>query len=104
LPSLEKLNNQFADKPFRIVLIDVGEAPQTVRSFVMRGKFTFPVLLDTDGKVSEKYHVLGHPVKFLLDKKGNLVLTAMGYRDWDSAEWIASFKRLLQKPGISAGK
>ena len=70
----------------------------------MRGKYTFPVLLDTDGKVSEMYHVLGHPMKFLLDKKGNLVFTAMGYRDWDSAEWIASFKRILLESDKSAGK
>ena len=99
MPFLEKLNNQFAEKPFRVVMIDVGESAETVRRFIAHYNYTFPVLLDTQGKVSEQYNVFGHPVKFLVDKEGNLVFTAMGYRDWDSADWVASLDNYLKRPG-----
>jgi|GEM_PF-3463596 len=78
-------------------MIDVGESYGTVRRFISRYKYTFPVLMDVHGKVSEKYNVYGHPVKFLVDKKGNLVFTAMGYRNWDSDDWVASLDAFLKK-------
>lgn len=78
-------------------MIDVGESAETVRRFISRYKYTFPVLLDTKGKVSEKYKVYGHPVKFLINKKGNLVFTAMGYRNWDADDWLASLNAFLNK-------
>jgi peroxiredoxin len=104
LPFLEKLKNRFADQPFRVVMIDVGEPADTVRRFISHYNYTFPVLLDTRGKVSAQYNVLGHPVKFLVDKKGNLVFTAMGYRDWDAADWVASLEKYLKVPGRSGGR
>ncbi len=85
-------------------MVDVGEPPEAVRNFLSRYNYTFPVLLDSHGSVSEKYHVLGHPVKFLVDKKGNLVFSALGYHDWDSKEWIASLDRLVQEPDAAERK
>lgn len=104
MPLLEKLKTHFADKPFRIVMVDVGEPPETVRRFLSRYNYTFPVLLDSRGAVSEKYHVLGHPIKFLVDKNGNLAFSTLGYHDWDSKEWAASLERFLREPGAGDSK
>ena len=79
-------------------MIDAGESMETVLSLMLSKKYSFQVLLDQDGIVSQRYHVLGHPTKFLLDKKGNLVFAATGFREWDAPEMIEVFERILREP------
>ncbi len=78
-------------------MIDVGESAKTVRRFISHYKYTFPVLLDEKGRVSKEYNVFGHPVKFLVDKQGKLIFTALGYRNWDSADWVATLDNFLKR-------
>lgn len=80
-------------------MIDAGESAGTVRSLVLSKKYSFQVLLDLDGIINQRYHVLGHPMKFLLDKNGNLVFSAMGFREWDAPEMIEIFEKILNEPG-----
>jgi len=40
-------------------VIDVGEAREAAQRFATRSGFTFPVLLDSDGKVSASYAPAG---------------------------------------------
>jgi len=78
-------------------MIDAGESRGTVQSLMMSKRYTFQVLLDQDGSVNQRYHVLGHPAKFLLDKQGNLVFSAMGFREWDAPEMIAAFQQVVNE-------
>ena len=80
-------------------MIDAGESAGTVRSLVLNKKYSFQVLLDLDGIINQRYHVLGHPMKFLLDKNGNLVFSAMGFREWDAPEMIEIFEKMINEPG-----
>jgi hypothetical protein len=97
LPFLQNLENHFKDKPFHVVMIDSGESRGTVQSLMQNKSYTFQVLLDQDGSVNQRYHILGHPVKFLLDKKGDLVFSAMGFREWDTPEMIAVFQQVVNE-------
>jgi hypothetical protein len=78
-------------------MIDAGESRGTVQSLILSKRYSFQVLLDQDGSVNQRYHVLGHPIKFLLDKKGNLVFSAMGFREWDTPEMIAVFQQVVNE-------
>jgi hypothetical protein len=97
LPFLESLENHFKDKPFHVVMIDAGESLGTVQSLMVSKGYTFQVLLDQDGSVSQRYHILSHPIKFLLDKKGNLVFSSIGFREWDTPEMIAAFQQVVNE-------
>ena len=57
-----------------------------MKDFQKEFKLSFPVVFDTQGKVSEKYEFRGHPATFLIDRKGFLVGKVLGERDWYSAE------------------
>ncbi|HDZ62244.1 MAG TPA: TlpA family protein disulfide reductase [Nitrospirae bacterium] len=86
MPSLENLHQHFKDKPFTLLSIDVGESGDTVREFISKQDMSFTVLLDEDTQVSSKFGVRSHPMKFLIDKKGNIAGVAFGYREWDDDE------------------
>jgi hypothetical protein len=80
-------------------MIDAGESAGTVRSLILGKRYTFQVLLDLDGIINQRYHVLGHPMKFLLDKNGNLVFSSVGFREWDAPEMIEIFEKMINEPG-----
>ena len=81
-----KLHNQFEKQGFVILAIDVREKKAKVNEYVKKNKASFPVLLDPDGKVADKYGVKGFPAHFLINRKGDLVAAALGAKDWERVE------------------
>lgn len=69
-----------------ILAASFQEPEDLVRDFQKEFKLSFPVLFDPEGKVAAKYEFRGHPVTFLIDRKGFLVGKVLGERDWSGAE------------------
>jgi hypothetical protein len=86
LPSLQNLKQRYQEKPFKVLLVNVQEQMETVRQLFEGEHVSLQVVLDQDGQVSKNYHVSSHPVKFLIDRQGNLMAMGLGYRNWDSEE------------------
>ena len=80
-----------------ILAISFKEPEDLVKDFQKEFKLSFPVLFDTQGRASEKYQITGHPVTFLIDRKGFLVGTVMGERDWFSPQAKTLVEELLSK-------
>jgi peroxiredoxin len=74
------------DKGLQVLLINMKEASSPVATFMEEQGYSAKVLLDVDGVVAREYDVLGIPVSFLIDKKGNVVRQLSGAVDWDSRE------------------
>ncbi|WP_130805550.1 TlpA family protein disulfide reductase [Senegalia massiliensis] len=74
MPDLEKLYNENKDDDFVVLAVDVGEEESLVRDYIEEGGYTFPVLLDSDMKVSRNnYYVSAFPTSYFIDKEGNLI-------------------------------
>ncbi len=97
MPTKEKLYQEFKENDLVILAISFKEPGDLVRDFQKEFKLSFPVLLDPDGKAAEKYNFRGHPVTFLIDRKGLLVGKVIGERDWSNAEAKALVGNLLNK-------
>jgi len=50
--------------------VNSQEGASTVKNFVQSNKFTFPVLLDSQGYVLDRYHVRALPTSFIIDRNG----------------------------------
>lgn len=92
MPSLERLHQHFKDRPFVIIGIDIKEEEDVVLRFVRDYGLSYPILLDTDGRVSMSYGVRSTPTKFLIDRKGRIIGLTLGYREWDTEE----MRRLIE--------
>lgn len=86
MPSMQRLKNHFADKPFEIVAINIGESSTAVSSFLFEldTELTFPILLDEEGMSYQTFGIRGLPMTLLLDEEGGLILRTLGGKDWDS--------------------
>lgn len=61
-----------------VLTINIRESQQTVSDFMKRNGYTFPVLLDRDGKVSRSYQIRAIPTTFLVDKNGTIKAVKFG--------------------------
>lgn len=69
LPEMQKLYDRYRDSDLALLGVDVQENEEAVREFT-KGKFDWTFLLDTDGKVVDRYLVGGLPTHFFIDKQG----------------------------------
>lgn len=98
MPALEQVWQRL--RPAGVVLLGVAiqDDPTVVKRFLEESGVTFPVLMDTDGTVSQQWPFSGIPATFVLDRQGRIVYRAMGLRKWDSDELIDRLEALAQTP------
>lgn len=80
MPDLQTLYRDYgAEHDFVILAVDVSEAKDLVSDFVDQNRLTFPVLLDSDGRVSGfRYFVRSLPNSFIIDRGGNVRYSWIG--------------------------
>jgi len=95
MPSMENLYQRFRDQGLEILAVDIGEDENTIRRFINNNKYTFPVLLDTNKRISNSYGIEAIPTTYILDREGKIIARVVGSISWDSAQAIAAFDALL---------
>ena len=96
IPSLNRLRKQMEGKPFELISVDYAEDKQAVQAFMNEVDVHFPVLLDTDGKVSALWKVVVFPSTFVIAPDGKVVYGVKGGIHWDSEEVIAQIHALFE--------
>ena len=87
MPSMEILYQDIKDEGFAILAISSDPQGSIVtRPFVASQGLTFPILHDSDYRVSGSYGVRTLPMSFLIDRNGTLTHRVFGARDWNSPE------------------
>ncbi len=67
-PTLQSAHQQYP--ALRVLLVDSNESDSTIRNFASDFGMTHAVLLDTNGKVSNQYHIYAIPTSFFIDPEG----------------------------------
>lgn len=79
-PELVALYNQYKDRGLVILGVSVDEQGESVvRPFVKEFNISYPIYIDEDNTVMDKYGpVMGIPTSYLIDKKGYIRYFALG--------------------------
>jgi thiol-disulfide isomerase/thioredoxin len=81
MPELQKFHERIkSDTSIVFVTIDYNDERQTVKDWMVKRKFTMPVLLD-DGFVKTKARILAYPTTWFVDREGNIVFSHSGASD-----------------------
>ncbi len=70
IPHIQAVFNTWSDDDLVILAVHIKSRDIIVQNFVKNRGITFPVLLDTEKKVYNRYQVHGYPVTFFIDGKG----------------------------------
>jgi peroxiredoxin len=94
LPSIHRVYNKVKQSGLTVLLIDIQESHSVVEAAVKERGYTLPVLLDSDGSITQAYGVHATPTVYLVDSDGFLTAQAAGPRDWDSPTGLRILKSL----------
>ena len=98
MPSMQRLKEKMAGKPFTILAVDMAEEPADVSAFLAKHKIKvdFPLLLDPNGEVVEQWMISAVPTTFILDPGGKIRYALFGGLEWDNDEVIATLNGLMK--------
>ena len=73
IPRLTQTYEEYRKKGLVLFNIDVMESKEKVTAFAQKKRITYPILLDEEGKVAERFGVMGVPTRILIDAKGTII-------------------------------
>jgi peroxiredoxin len=95
MPSMQRLKETLAGRPFTILAVNMAEPDKGVRAFLSKINVDFAVPMDRDGAVLKRWKVFVFPTSFVLDAKGHIRLGVFGEVEWDSPEVLGTITGLL---------
>jgi cytochrome c biogenesis protein CcmG/thiol:disulfide interchange protein DsbE len=86
-PDLKKVYEKYQDQlDFYAVNMTANDDIESAKSFVEEFGFTFPILLDEKGTVSDQYQVISIPTTYFIDRDGIIKYKIIGATDRGSFE------------------
>lgn len=83
LPLLNEVRNELRRKGFEVIAVNLDENKADAQRFLKQFPVNYPVLLDPNGKVPQKYNLPGMPTSYLIDRKGKIRKVHVGFKKQD---------------------
>ena len=100
MPLFQKEYQKWLPGDLVFLAINAGENANTVRGFMQRYSYTFPVLLDENNEMAVKYHLKFFPTTILIDKNGTIIKKHIGALE---DEAMIAKEILSQIPSLALG-
>ncbi len=84
MPSIERLRQSLAGKPFEVLAVNIGEPLGRIERFLERMPLGFPMLLDRDTGAAKAWKARVVPATFLVGPDGRIRYVHYGELDWSS--------------------
>ena len=99
MPSIGRLRERLAGKPFEVLLVNFGEGTPRIEEFLRRENLQLPVLRDADKAAAAAWRAGGLPMTFLVDARGRVRYSVFGEKDWNGGEALTAVERLVAEAG-----
>jgi peroxiredoxin len=94
IPSMERAWAKLKEAGVVMLAVHVGGDSEKIWAFLADFNVTFPVLIDKSSKVSKEWQTIGLPTTYIADGHGRKALRAIGGREWDQPDLVASILAL----------
>jgi thiol-disulfide isomerase/thioredoxin len=95
MPSMQRLQEKLAGKPFVILAVDYGEGAPRVSDFLKKVPVHFTVLLDRDTSAATAWKVKVLPTTLVIDPEQRVRFVAVGDIGWDTPPVESEIRKLL---------
>ena len=95
MPSMQRLSEKLAGKPFVVLAVNVDEPESRVRNFLNQTRFDLPVLLDVNKAATRQWGARLLPVTFIVGRDGRVRYRVLGDMDWSSTKAVSVISELL---------
>jgi peroxiredoxin len=97
MPAMEKLYQEYKDKNFTVLAVNVKDRRQEALAFVKEFKLTYPIAFDPNAEVATLYGAWGLPTTYIIGPKGEGLARGWGPAEWYSPASRNLFKELLEE-------
>ena len=97
MPRLNTLYEKYRKSGFVLLGVNVDDDPRTALATAAKLNISFPVLLDTDKKVSRLYDLNTMPSTLVIDRDGKLRFLTRGYHDGTEHDYEQQIRGLLKE-------
>jgi peroxiredoxin len=98
MPALGTLAGELGPRGLAVLGVNYKESKPGIEAFVREWKLAIPVLLDKEGHVAERYQVYALPATFIVNRRGMVIGTVLGGRDWVGPDARDYLGQLLTEP------
>jgi peroxiredoxin len=81
MPAIQNQYEKWKDRGVVVLGLNLDESPVTVQTFVNQYKLTFPILIDKEFRMRNRYHVVSYPTTFFINESGKIVKISIGEMD-----------------------
>ena len=97
MPLLEQLHKKYKPMGFTMIGVNVEPDSAGAMEWLKATPVTFPILFDTESKVSKLYAVSGMPSTVIVDRKGQVRWMHRGYKAGDENEYLNQIRALVRE-------
>jgi thiol-disulfide isomerase/thioredoxin len=94
MPAMQRASEALAQNGIEIIAINVGEDAETIQTFLEEVPVSFPLPMDTDSSVTQRWPLRGLPTTFVVAADGRILFEAAGERDWDDPALLEKVRGL----------
>jgi peroxiredoxin len=97
MPAIEALWKRTKDKAFTVMGISVGEAPGTVKDYIAKKGYGYPVFVDPSGEIGSLFGARSIPTTYIVGKDGKAIAGIVGGASYAGEEAMALFSELASR-------
>ena len=97
MPHLSRLYDKYKSSGFTLLGVNIDDDPRAAAALAAKLGVHFPVLLDTDKRVSKVYDMSAMPATLLIDRDGRVRHIHRGYRDGVEQTYEEQVRSLLKE-------
>ena len=97
MPRLDSLYQKYHKSGFVLLGVNVDDDPRTALATAAKLNVTFPVLLDTDKKVSKLYDLNTMPSTVVIDRDGKMRFLTRGFHAGTERDYEQQIRGLLKE-------
>jgi thiol-disulfide isomerase/thioredoxin len=96
-PWMQKMQDTYAQQGFQVIAVDVDRSRRDAEKFLSAFHPSFDVRYDPKGELAERFKVKGMPTGLLIDRRGTVRYTHIGFRPMDRPEYEGQVRLLLNE-------
>jgi thiol-disulfide isomerase/thioredoxin len=97
MPLLDSIQKKYGKMGFTMIGVNVEPDSKAANAVLQKIPVSFPIVYDTQSKVSELYKVSGMPSSVIIDRKGQMRVLHKGYKPGDENAYLDSIRTLIRE-------
>jgi thiol-disulfide isomerase/thioredoxin len=95
-PWLNKIHQKYKDQGLVVVGINVDKEKSKADEFLKEHPAQFPIFFNADGSLAKKFGVKGMPYSVIIDKKGQVIHSHIGFHADKTSEYSNTLEGALK--------